>query len=176
MADWARWVVGSVCGSGDVLEKCVGGPVSAFATSWPNFLQNYLDPKTVAKTPERIYQVYLLGLLHSLRPKGWEVSIGPRAGSGYIYARLVSKQQKSAALIEVKSSENKNQIEGDADELLKQIVHKKYRNPEGLPGIRILREYGMASYHLESFVKGRYLELNGRGEWVEKDDPRELDE
>ena len=64
-------------------------------------MQQHLDPKTVGKvrgtvslkTPERIYQVYFLGLMHVLRPKGWEVSIEPRAGGGYLDIRLVSRKR-----------------------------------------------------------------------------------
>jgi hypothetical protein len=58
-----------------------------------------------------------------------------------------------------------------ADKALQQIIDKNYRNREGLSSILILREYGIASYHLMSFAKGRYLKLNGQGKWVEKDDP-----
>jgi hypothetical protein len=39
--------------------------------------------------------------------------------------------------------------------------------------IHVLREYGVASYHLASCVKGRYLELDAQSRWVEKDDPNE---
>ena len=61
-------------------------------------------------------------------------------------------------------------MEQDADRALEQI-EKNYRNSEGLPNIRTLREYGIAGFHLNSYVKGQYLELNGRGQWVDKDDP-----
>ena len=45
-------------------------------------------------------------------------------------------------------------METDADKGFEQIVDKNYRNWYGL---RTLREYGLACFHLES---GRYLELN----------------
>ena len=83
-----------------------------------------------------------------------------------------------AVLIELKSSERLENIERDADKALKQIrqiVDKNYRNLEGLPDIHILREYGIACFHLNSCVKGRYLELNGQNQWVEKDDPAKSD-
>ena len=62
-------------------------------------------------------------------------------------------------------------MERDAKQALKQIEEKNYRNSEGLPNIRTLREYGIAAFHLSSYVKGRYLELNGQNQWVEKEDP-----
>jgi PD-(D/E)XK nuclease superfamily len=141
-------------------------------------MQHHLDAKTVAKTrgavtcktPERIYQVYFLGLMQSLRTAGWTVKIEFRGGVGYIDIRLVSKKKRSAVLIELKSSEAEARIQGDAIKALKQIADKNYRNPEGLPGNRYLREYGIASFHLLSCVKGRYLELD-ENRWVEKDDP-----
>jgi hypothetical protein len=179
MVDWARWVTGGVESCTDILNICVEGHISTFAERWPDFMQQHLDPKTVAKargavslkTPESTYQVYFLGLMHYLRPKGWEVSIEPRAGGGYIDIRLISRKKGRAVLIELKSSEKLEHIERDASKALEQIVDKNYRNQEGLPNICILREYGIASYHLASCVKGRYLELDAQSRWVEKDDP-----
>jgi len=179
MVDWARWIIGRDGSYTDILDICVEGHVSTFAERWPIFMQQHLDPKTVGKvrgavslkTPERIYQVYFLGLMHVLRPKGWEVSIEPQAGGGYLDIRLVSRKRGSAVLIELKSSDKLEHIEMDASKALKQIVDQNYRNQEGLPNICILREYGIASYHLASCVEGRYLELNAQSRWVEKDDP-----
>jgi len=113
----------------------------------------------------------MFGLMQSLRSKGWEVSIEPRAGGGYIDIRLCHKRKRMAVLIELKSSEMQGDMERDANRALKQIEEKNYRNLEGLPSIRTLREYGIASFHLSSCVKGRYLELDGQNHWVEKDDP-----
>ena len=133
-------------------------------------MQQHLDLKTVAKTrgaislktPERIYQVYFLGLMHFLRPKGWEVSIESRAGGGYLDIRLISRKKGCAVLIGLKSSDKLEHIEKDASKALKQIVDMNYRNQEGLPNIRILREYGIASYHLASCVKWSLtLRING---------------
>lgn len=36
MTDWARWIIGDVESSDDILKRCVEGPVSDFATKWPN--------------------------------------------------------------------------------------------------------------------------------------------
>lgn len=179
MVDWAGWITGSIESYANILDMCVEGHISTFAERWPIFMQQHLDPKTVAKTrgavsfktPERIYQVYFLGLMHFLRPKGWEVSIESRAGGGYLNIRLISSKKGRAVLIELKSSDKPEHIEKDANKALEQIVDKNYRNQEGLPNIRILREYGIASYHLASCVKGRYLELDTQSRWVEKDDP-----
>ena len=182
--DWARWITGDVDPYTNIFDICVNGPVSSFAERWPIFMQQHLDPKTVAKergavslkTPESIYQVYLLGLMHLLRSKGWEVSMKSRDGSqaGYIDIRLILRKEGRGALIELKSSEKPEHIERDANKALQpeQIADRSYRNPEGLPNIRILREYGIASYHLNSHVKGQYLELDAqRLVWVKKDDP-----
>jgi hypothetical protein len=179
MVDWVRWITGGAESCTDILDVCVEGPVSTFEERWPVFMQQDLDLKIVAKaggtvslkTPESIYQIYFLGLMHCLRPKGWEVSIKPRAGGGYINIRLISRKKGHAVLIELKSSKKPEHIERDASKALKQIIDQNYRNQEGLPNIRILREYGIASYHLASCVKGRYLELDTQSRWVEKDDP-----
>ena len=62
-------------------------------------------------------------------------------------------------------------MQRDANKALEQIEEKNYWNPEGLLNIRTLQEYGIACFHLSSYVKGWYLELNGQNQWVEKDDP-----
>jgi hypothetical protein len=112
----------------------VDGHVSTFEERWPIFMQQQLDPKTVAKvqgavslkTPENIYQVYFLGLMHCLRPKGSEVSIEPRAGGGYLDIRLILRKKGRAVLIELKSSDKLEYIERDASKALKQIIDKNY--------------------------------------------------
>ena len=169
--DWARWITGGVESHTDIINICVEGHISTFAERWLIFMQQHLDLKTVTetrgaigfKTTERIYQVYFLGLMHYLRPKGWEVSIEPWAGGGYLDIRLISRKKGCAVLIELKSSNKPEHIKKDASKALKQIVGMNYRNQEGLLNIRILREYGIASYHLASCVKGRYLELDAWG-------------
>lgn len=79
MTDWATWITGGVKPYTNILDICVEGHVATFEERWPIFMQQHLDPKTVVspKTPKRIYHVYFLGLMHLLRPKGWEVSIEP---------------------------------------------------------------------------------------------------
>ena len=183
MSDWAQWIVDTVGGdlgaNKDIVNECVKGPVNGFQQKWPDFMQHQLDPKAVAKgrgakshkTPEGIYQVFLLGLVLGLRLKGWEVSTEERAGEGYIDIRLISKTTKIAVLIELKSSQKPDHVQKDAKAALKQIEEKNYRNTEGLQGVRILREYGIACYHLKSHVEGRYLELDAQRGWVEKADP-----
>ena len=175
---WARWIIGDV-GSWHVLKTYVEGPVSNFTAKWPNFMQQQLGPKLVGKlrgpvshkTPERLYHVLFLGLMQSLREKGWEVSIEPRAGDGYVDICLRHGRKHMAVLIELKSSEKQGDIERDASKALKQIAEKNYRNSEGLPDIHTLREYGIACFHLSSYVEGRYLERDGQNQWVERDDP-----
>ena len=175
MTDWARWIIGDVKSLDHILKTCVEGPVSDLMTKWPIFMQQQLDPKLFGKargvvsrkTPDH---VLFWGLMQSLRAKGWEVSIEPRAG-GYIDIRLRQRRKCMAVLIELKSSEKQGDMERDAKQALKQIEEKNYRNSEGLPNIRTLREYGIAGFHLSSYVKGRYLELDGQNQWVEKEDP-----
>ena len=174
--DWARWTIGDVESSRDILKTCVEGPVSDFTAKWPNFMQERLDPKLAGlKAPDgvtrnRIYRTLFLGLMHSLRAKGWEVSIEPRAGAGY-GIRLCNTRNHVAILMELKSSEKQQHMKRDANNALKQI-ERNYRNSEGLPNICTLREYGIAHFQLSSYVEGRYLELNHQNHWVEKEDPR----
>jgi hypothetical protein len=65
--------------------------------------------------------------MHSLRPKGWELSIEPRAGDGYINIRFISRKTRGrAVLIEFKSSKKPEHMERDASKALEQIVDKNY--------------------------------------------------
>lgn len=143
------------------------GPVSNFEAKWPKFMQQLRHPKLVAKdrgkTLERFYQVFFLGLmqsLDSLGEKGWEVSVEHRAGGSYVDIHLLLRRERKAVPIELKSSEKEGNMKRDANGALEQIVNKNYRTPEGLLNICTLREYGIAGCHLNSYVKGRYLELN----------------
>ena len=92
--------------------------------------------------------------MQSLGAEGWEVSIEPRAGDGYIDIRLRHRRKRMAVLIELKSREKRGDMGRDANKTLKQIEEKNYRNSEGLPNIRTLREYGIACFHLSSYVEG----------------------
>jgi len=78
--------------------------------------------------------------MQSLRAKGWEVSIEPQAGGGYIDIRLRHRRKHVAVLMELKSSEKQGDMERDANKALKQIKENNYRNSEGFPNIRTLRE------------------------------------
>jgi hypothetical protein len=140
------------------------------------------DPKLVAKTrgaaspktPERIYQVLFLGLMQSLIGEGWEVKVEARVGGGFVDLSLLHKRKRTVILIELKSSQKREDMEDDADKALEQIVIKNYRNRYSHRNICRLREYGIAAFHLGSVVKGRYLELEANfltQTWVEKDDP-----
>jgi len=92
MNNWAQWIVKNVghdLGTyKDIADECVKGPVNKFQQRWPDFMQHYLSPKSVAKergaksskTPERIYQVYLFALMLCLGERGWEVTIEEPAG------------------------------------------------------------------------------------------------
>ena len=181
MTDWARWITSAVeaWASDLILKMCVEGPIRDFTAKWPKFMQQHLHPNLVAraqgavsnKTLEKIYHVFFLGLMLSTRAKGWEVSIESRTGSGFVDIRLRHRMKRTAVLIELKSSEKRKNMERDTNKALDQIVEKNYRNPECLLNICTLREYGIAGFHLDSYVKGRYLELDGQNQWVEKDDP-----
>ena len=129
MDDWAQWIVDTVGGdlgaNKDIAKECVKGPVNSFQQKWPDFMQHQLHLKSVTKgrgakslkTAERIYQLFLLGLMLGLQLKGWEVNIKEQAGEGYLN---ISKSLKIAVLIELKSSEKPEHVQKDAKVALKQ--------------------------------------------------------
>ncbi|KAH9974258.1 hypothetical protein BGW80DRAFT_1491217 [Lactifluus volemus] len=170
MTDWARWITDDIGSSHNILKTCMEGPQQLN----PKLVQVDKEQGALShKTAERIYHVLFWGLMQSHREKGWEVSIEPQAGGGYIDIHLCHRRKCMAVLIELKSSEKEGDMKRDANKVLtgKQIEEMNYRNPEGLPNIRTLREYGITFSHLWSHVKGRYLELDGQDQWIEKDDP-----
>jgi hypothetical protein len=177
MMNWARQITDGVEPDTDILNICVEGPVNTFEDRWPIFMEPWLgEPiKEVLATgtaiSESIYRIHFLGLIHFLRPKGWEVFIEPRAGGSYIDIRLISRKKGSAALIKLRSSEKPEHRVEDALEALERIMDENRRNQESLLNIRILREYGIASYSYTSHAIGRYLELDAQGQWEEKTDP-----
>ena len=181
MADWIRWAVGSVESYNNIPRTCVEGPIKDFEAKWPNFMRQ-LNSKMVAKTrgdvnrktPEKIYHVIFLGLMQSLRAEGWKVIVNARTGDGYVDLCLLHKRKHTAVMIEVKSSKKQKDLERDAHAALKQLIGKNYRNPDGLPNIRTLREYGVAGFHLSSHVKGRCIKLV-QDQWVEQDEIRDRD-
>jgi hypothetical protein len=72
----------------------------------------------------------------------------------HVDIRLCHKRKHSAVLIELKSSLKQADLKKDAKKALKQIEAKNYRNTAGLRHMRTLREYGIASFHLSSYVIG----------------------
>jgi|ERR1700722_8494276 len=176
MSDWSTWITGGGLEPENIFMTCVSGPTTLFAEQWPLFMQATLHPKLVTKergarskkTPELLYHVYLLGALQGLRPHGWELEPECRTGRGYIDIRL--RKKRDAVVIELKSSETEQQLERDADAALDQIIANNYRNRYSHLGVDCIREYGIASFHLQSVVKARYLIRSGNG-WLEKDDP-----
>lgn len=178
LADWSLWITDTEPAGTNIFSLCVKGPVSAFETKWPIFMQSTLYPKLVAKqrgaesrkTPERVYHVYLLGLLHGLRNHGWVTNVEEPAGLGYLDIRIFSKAKRTGVLIELKSSVTSEQLDGDADNALRQIIDKNYRSKLTYDGAQCIREYGIACFHLESKVKGRYMVRSGDS-WLERPDP-----
>lgn len=132
MTDWARWITDDVGSCTNILVVCVEGHISTFEERWLIFMEQHFNPKPAAKilgpvSLKSIYQVFFLGLMHSLQSKGWEASIEPRAGDGYINIRFISRKTRGrAVLIEFKSSEKPEHMERDASKALEQIVDKNY--------------------------------------------------
>ena len=110
----------------------------------------------------RIYHVLFLGLIQSLGAKGWEVSIEPPARGGHVDIRLCHGRKRMAVLIELKSCEKQAVMERDANTTLKQIEEKNYRNLEGLPNIRTLREYSICWLSPQFVCRG--LELDDQNQ------------
>ncbi|KAH9967466.1 hypothetical protein BC827DRAFT_1174355, partial [Russula dissimulans] len=176
------WITRTVADKDKILLACVDGPVSDFVDRRPSFMQATLNAQLVTKNcgalspkiPERLYHVFLLGLLRRLPAFGWEADVEPewRAGHGFGFVtvdiRITSTQRRSAVLIKLNSSGESRFVERDADRALKEIESQNY-NFDQLNDIDHLREYGIANFQLESVVKGRYL-VRSESSWVERND------
>jgi hypothetical protein len=134
LADWSLWITDTEPAGKNIFSLCVKGPVSTFETKWPIFMQSTLHPNLVAKqrgveshkTLEWIYHVYLLGLLHGLRNDGWVTNVEEPSGLEYVDIRLFSEAKGIGVLIKLKSSTKSEQLDGDADKALCQIIDKNY--------------------------------------------------
>jgi hypothetical protein len=96
-----------------------------------------------------------------LRNDGWVTNVEEPSGLGYVDIRLFSEVKGIGVPIELKSSTKSEQLDGDADKALRQIIDKNYRSKLAFDGAQCIQEYGIACFHLESKVKGWYMVRSG---------------
>ncbi|KAH9986084.1 hypothetical protein BJV74DRAFT_951985 [Russula compacta] len=156
MMGWARWITR---GAPSLRNKILTSSVSTPSQSRPNEVNARLRRDFILFT-------CFASCIPSLTTTGMS-NLKLKPVRAYIDIRLTKGDK--AVLIELRFSSKVEDLEADADRALKQIVDTSYRNRHGLEDSRTLREYGIACFHLDSFVKGRYLELSeAQTRWVEK--------
>jgi len=132
--DGARWITGSCRILHRYSRHCVEGHISTLQKGGQIYARNILikqSPRhkalSVSRPQRGSIKFIPMGLMHVLWPKGWEVSIEPQAGGGYLDIRLVSRKKGGAVLMSSNPAKSCRHIERDANKALEQIIDKNYR-------------------------------------------------
>ena len=110
---------------------------------------NILSHFDLDKEMEKIYQVFMIGLVGFLMGK-YEIISNDESGYGrYDLAMIPIKNKEKAYLMEFKISKTKKGMEEKAYEALKQMDEKKYDTRLKARGIKNISKIGIAFYGKE---------------------------
>ena len=128
------------------LEK---GDIKKFEKTLGEIMINMLSHFDLDKEMEKIYQVFMIGLVGFLMGK-YEIISNDESGYGrYDLAMIPIKSNEKAYLMEFKISKTKNGMEERAQKALKQIDEKKYDTRLKARGIKNILKIGVAFYGKE---------------------------
>jgi hypothetical protein len=130
------------------------GNVAAFKDHVAEYIResgSYFDFNK--NTPERVFHVFMLGLLVGLRGK-YEISSNKEAGSGRYDIIFIPKDiRKNGIILEFKVCDKVEELEAKAKEALVQIRQKQYIDAFKQRGINSVLSIGMAFCGKEVFTK-----------------------
>ncbi len=134
----------------DVLIKALeNGDIKKFEKTLGEIMINMLSHFDLDKEIEKIYQVFMIGLVGFLMGK-YEIISNDESGYGrYDLAIIPIKSNEKAYLMEFKISKTKKGMEERAQEALKQIDEKKYDTKLKARGIKNILKIGVAFYGKE---------------------------
>ena len=128
------------------LEK---GDIKKFEKTLGEIMINMLSHFDLDKEMEKIYQVFMIGLVGFLMGK-YEIISNDESGYGrYDLAMIPIKSNEKAYLMEFKISKTKKGMEERAQKALKQIDEKKYDTKLKARGIKNILKIGVAFYGKE---------------------------
>ena len=134
----------------NVLIKALeGGDIKKFEETLGEIMINMLSHFDLDKEMEKIYQVFMIGLVGFLMGK-YEIISNDESGYGrYDLAMIPIKSNEKAYLMEFKISKTKKGMEESAEKALKQIDEKKYDTKLKARGIKNILKIGIAFYGKE---------------------------
>ena len=132
-----------------LIKALEGGDIKKFEETLGEIMINMLSHFDLDKEMEKIYQVFMIGLVGFLMGK-YEIISNDESGYGrYDLAMIPIKSNEKAYLMEFKISKTKKGMEDSAEKALKQIDEKKYDTKLRARGIKNILKIGIAFYGKE---------------------------
>ena len=132
-----------------LIKALEGGDIKKFEETLGEIMINMLSHFDLDKEMEKIYQVFMIGLVGFLMGK-YEIISNDESGYGrYDLAIIPIKSNEKAYLMEFKISKTKKGMEESAEKALKQIDEKKYDTKLKARGIKNILKIGIAFYGKE---------------------------
>ena len=132
-----------------LIKALEGGDIKKFEETLGEIMINMLSHFDLDKEMEKIYQVFMIGLVGFLMGK-YEIISNDESGYGrYDLAMIPIKSNEKAYLMEFKISKTKKEMEESAEKALKQIDEKKYDTKLKARGIKNILKIGIAFYGKE---------------------------
>ena len=132
-----------------LIKALENGDIKKFEKILGEIMINILSHFDLNKEMEKIYQVFMIGLVGFLMGK-YEIISNDESGYGrYDLAMIPIKSNEKAYLMEFKISKTKKGMEEKAQKALKQIDEKKYDTRLKARGIKNILKIGVAFYGKE---------------------------
>ena len=132
-----------------LIKALEGGDIKKFEKTLGEIMINMLSHFDLDKEMEKIYQVFMIGLVGFLMGK-YEIISNDESGYGrYDLAMIPIKSNEKAYLMEFKISKTKKGMEERAQKALKQIDEKKYDTRLKARGVKNILKIGIAFYGKE---------------------------
>ena len=132
-----------------LIKALENGDIRKFEKTLGEIMINMLSHFDLDKEMEKIYQVFMIGLVGFLMGK-YEIISNDESGYGrYDLAMIPIKSNEKAYLMEFKISKTKKGMEERAQKALKQIDEKKYDTKLKARGIKNILKIGVAFYGKE---------------------------
>ncbi|BBM42589.1 hypothetical protein JCM16777_0838 [Leptotrichia wadei] len=132
-----------------LIKALENGDIKKFEKTLGEIMINMLSHFDLDKEMEKIYQVFMIGLVGFLMGK-YEIISNNESGYGrYDLAMIPIKSNEKAYLMEFKISKTKKGMEEKAQKALKQIDEKKYDTKLKARGIKNILKIGVAFHGKE---------------------------
>ena len=129
-----------------LIKALEGGDIKKFEKTLGEIMVNMLSHFDLDSEMEKIYQVFMIGLVGFLMGK-YEIISNNESGYGrYDLAMIPIKNNEKAYLMEFKISKTEKGMTLKAEEALKQIDEKKYDTRLKARGIKNILKIGIAFY------------------------------